>query len=364
MDKNQKPYLLGLSHFPKFGAKRLKLLQNYFSNYKEAFWANYNDLIQAGISEKIAHEFVAARENINLDIILKTLEKENIKTISISEEKYPKLLKEIYDPPVILYYKGEIGDQDNLNIAIVGSRKNTKYGQQVSEQFSYELSQTGLGIVSGLALGIDTIAHNTAVQNNKRTIAVLGTGIDEQSLYPTSNKYLAKKIIDTGGLLISEFPIGTPPLRFNFPQRNRIISGLSLGVLVIEANEKSGALITAEIALEQNRDVFAIPGNIYSPASQGTNNLIKQGAKVISNSQEILEFLDLKQISSNLETKKIIPETLEEAIILEFLSKEPTHINELVRLTRLDTSTINSTLTIMEMKGNVKNLGGMEYILN
>ncbi len=363
MDKVTNKYLIALNHFPKFGAKRLQLLRNYFSNYKEAFFASYNDLIEAGIPEKIAHEFIAARENINIDEILKILEKENIKTISISEEKYPKLLKEIHDPPILLYYKGKINKED-LNIAIVGSRKNTQYGQQVCEQFSYELSQTNIEIVSGLALGIDTIAHNTTIKNNKRTIAVLGTGIDEQSLYPASNKYLAHKIIETGGLLISEFPIGTPPLRFNFPQRNRIISGLSLGVVVIEANERSGALITAEIALEQNRDVFAIPGNIYSPASRGTNSLIKQGAKLITNSQEILEFLDLKQISANIETKKIIPETLEEAIILEFLSKEPTHINELVRLTRLDTATINSTLTIMEMKGNVKNLGGMEYILN
>ena len=356
-------YLIGLSHFTKFGAKRLKLIQNFFPDFESAFKASINELITAGIPENVALEFSSFRENIDLDKIINFLLAEKIDVVAINDENYPRLLKEIYDPPILLYYKGTLTPDTGFNIAVVGSRKHTNYGQQVTNQIVTDLTRNGLTIVSGLALGIDTIAHTVCINNQGRTIAVLGSGIDRQSLYPSSNRYLAEKIVASGGLVMSEFPIGTQPLRYNFPQRNRIISGLSLGTIVIEANEKSGALITAECAAEQNREVFAIPGNIYSPASVGPNNLIKQGAKVVTTVEEILEMLNLNQINTFIETKKIIPETAEEAIILEYLTKLPIHVNELIRLSGLDTARVNSTLTIMEMKGIVKNLGGMEYVL-
>lgn len=360
---NDTKYLIALSHFAKFGAKRLKLIQNFFPDFESAFKASINELITAGIPENVALEFSLARENINIEKIINFLGTENIGVISILSEDYPSLLKEIFDPPIILYYKGTLTPDTGLNLAVVGSRKHTSYGQQVTHQLVADLTRQGLTIVSGLALGIDTYAHNTCVDNNGRTIAVLGSGIDKRSLYPSANRYLAEKIVANGGLILSEYPVGTEPLRYNFPQRNRIISGLSLGTLVIEANEKSGALITAECALEHNREVFAIPGNIYSPSSIGPNNLIKQGAKIVTTAEEIIEALNLNQVKTFIENKNIIPETAEEAVILVHLKKIPMHINELIRLSGLDTASINSTLTIMEMKGIVKNLGGMEYVL-
>mgnify|MGYP003300428085 CR=1 FL=1 len=215
-----------------------------------------------------------------------------IEEILIQSEEYPKQLKNIYDPPVKLYVLGNKQLLSQKGIAIVGTRKASEYGKKVALQFSKDLSQKGINIISGLALGIDTYAHLGTLQQNSigKTIAVLGSGLD--NLYPKQNIELAKKIIKSGGCLISEYPIGTKPERQNFPQRNRIISGLSKGVLVVEANEKSGALITTDFALEQGRDVFAVPGSVFSHISVGTNNLIKQGAKLVSKCEEILEEME------------------------------------------------------------------------
>lgn len=362
MEDNLK-YLIGLSHFSKFGPVRLKKIKKYFPNYRQAFEGNVKEFMLAGIEENISNEFIATRVNINLNQLLNKLENENIKITTPEDKLYPRLLREIYSPPEILYYKGELKENDEFTLAIVGTRKYTSYGQRVGEQITKDLAQNNLTIVSGLALGIDSLVHDATLKVEGRTIAVLGTGVDKQSIYPSSNRYLADKIISSGGAVISEFPLGTPPLRHHFPQRNRIISGLSLGTLVIEAGEKSGALITAKFALEQNREVFAVPGNIYSPVSVGPNNLIKQGAKTVNTANDIMEALDLVKITTYIDNKKIIPESTEEEIITTHLTSEPIHINDLIRLTKLDTNVINSTLIIMEMKGMIKNLGNMHYIL-
>jgi DNA processing protein len=288
--------------------------------------------------------------------------KEGIKIILQGEDDYPALLSEIHEPPLLLYYKGEINDKNPFAIAIVGTRKFSIYGQQVAEKITRELVLRDCSIISGLALGIDTISHNAALNAGGRTVGVLGTGIDGKSIYPSSNRYLADKIIGNGGLIISEFPIKTLPLKYNFPRRNRIISGLSLGTLVIEAGERSGALITADFALEQNREVFAIPGNIFSIVSKGPNRLIRAGAKPVLDVSDIMESFDSAKTYSHIEIKKILPESIEEKTILAYLSHEPRHADELVRLTKLNTSVINSTLTIMEMKGMAKNIGGMMYV--
>ncbi len=360
---NNLKYLISLAHFPKFGQARLKKLKKFFPDLSLAFTAAAAELIKAGLDKNIAYEFVAARNELRPDKIIEKLEQENIKVLTIEDEAYPKLLAEIYDPPQLFFYKGVLDKSDKFSLAVVGTRKYTKYGQQAAENMVFNLAKNNLTIVSGLAYGIDSIAHNTTLKAKGRTIAVLGCGIDKQSIYPSANRYLSDKIVATGGLLISEFPVGTPPLRHHFPQRNRIISGLSLGTLVIEAAAKSGSLITANLALEQNREVFALPGNIYSEVSEGTNNLIKQGAKAVTTAEDIIETLNLAQINTYISTDKVVPETKEEEIILSRLSHEPVHIDELVRLTKLDTSIISSTLVIMEMKGMVKNLGNMEYIL-
>ena len=360
---NNTKYLLGLHSFPKFGPSRLKRIKNYFPDYKQGFCASAHELIKAQIEEKIAYEFIETRSKINLEKILERLGQEKIKIITLGEKEYPKLLKEIYNPPILLYYKGVLPDNNSFNLSIVGARKFTSYGKQVVSEITRDLVQNNINTVSGLALGIDTLAHQVTLDNQGKTYAVLGTGIDNKSIYPPSNYYLAQKIISMGGAIISEFPLHSLPLRHHFPQRNRIISGFSLGTLVIEASIKSGALITARFALEQNREVFAVPGSIFSTLSEGPLNLIRQGANPVKNAKEILESLDLNEINTYINNKKIIADSPEEEIILKFLSKEAVHINDIVRLSTLNVSIVSSTLTLMEMKGMIKNLGGMEYVL-
>jgi len=356
-------YWVGLNNFTKFGPVRFKKLLKHFSDLEAAFKASIAELNRAGIENNIAEEFVAARQEIIPDKLMTDLDEAGVKVVTVNDSRYPKLLAQIYDPPAILYYRGELNGPDEFSVAVVGARKYSSYGRQVVEQIVRDLVNNNLTIVSGLALGIDSIAHETALAANGRTIAVLGSGLGKQNIYPAQNRYLADKIAAQDGLIFSEFPLGTLPLKHHFPQRNRLISGLSLATLIIEASEKSGSLITATHALEQNREVFAVPGNIFSPLSAGANNLIKLGARVITGAKDIIEALNLVQAASFIENKIVIPESAEEEKILSTLSYEPKHVDDLVRLTKLDTSVINSTLIIMEMKGKVKNLGGMQYVL-
>ena len=216
--------------------------------------------------------------------------------------------------------------------------------------------------MSGLALGIDALSHSSTLDVLGKTIAVLGSGVDNQSIYPVSNNLLAQKIIEKGGAVISEFPIGTPPLAHHFPLRNRIISGLSLGTLVVEAGKKSGSLITAYSALDSGREVFAVPGDIYADNSTGTHALLKRGANLATCAEDIIEVLNLEKAPQFVENKKIIPESPAEEKIFKTLTQEPMHINDLIRKSDIDTQTASATLTIMEMKGMVKNLGNMMYV--
>lgn len=356
-------YLIALSHFLKFGPVKIKRLRKYFPDFKTVFSTSVNELMKAGIDEKLALEFISKRHLVPIDKIIEQLHRENIGVIYIGHKQYPKLLAEIYDPPEILYYRGNLDNLSNFNIAVVGSRKYTNYGAQITETIVKDLVRNGLTIVSGLALGIDSLAHATTIRENGHTVAVLGTGINNHAIYPAANKNLADKIIDGGGLVFSEFPLNAPPLKHHFPQRNRIVSGLSLGTLVIEAAEKSGALITSKCALEQNREVFAVPGNIYSHVSIGPNNLIKQGAKAVTCVEDIIETLDIENIPAKIASQKIIPETPEEKSILAHLSHEPLHINDIIKKTALSTASASSTLTIMEIKGLARNIGGMKYVL-
>ena len=282
---------------------------------------------------------------------------EEIKKITIEDENYPKILKEIKDSPKVLYYKGEI-KPDKVCFAIVGTRRYSSYGKQVVLEIAGDLAESGLTIVSGLAPGIDTFCHQAAVERKKRTIAVLGTGLDEKSIYPKSNIRLARGILETGGCLISEYPPGTPGSKFTFPNRNRIISGLSLGTLVIEAKIKSGALITAQWAKKQGRRIFAVPGPIYSSNSKGCHYLIKQGAKLVENANDILKELNLPQKT---EVKEITGETREEQLILNTLKEEGLYIDKIIEKTKLSTAAVASTLAILEIKGKVKNLGANIY---
>lgn len=356
-------YWLALNQFDKFGPVKFKKIKNGFPDMESAFKAPLKDFVSAGIDEKTAEEFIIFRHQIEPEKLLLDLNKEKIKVLTIAEPDYPELLKQIYDPPLLIYYRGDLEAFGGFALAVVGARQYTPYGRQVTEKLARDLSLNGLTVTSGLAVGIDTLAHSAAMEAGGKTIAVLGSGLDQQNIYPSQNRYLADKIQAHGGLILSEYPLGTLPLKHHFPQRNRLISGLSQAVLVIEAGEKSGALITAGHALEQNREVFAVPGSIYSPSSAGTNNLIKMGAKLIMDARDIIESLNLADAAAYIENKKIIPESTEEELILKELAHEPVHIDEIKRLTKLDTAIINSTLTIMEMKGMVRNLGNMRYVL-
>lgn len=281
--------------------------------------------------------------------------------IALQDKEYPAILKEIHDPPKELYINGEIINQDKVAVAIVGTRKFTQYGKQVAYDISGSLAKLGITIVSGLARGIDTFAHEAALESGGRTIAVLGSGLDGESFFPSSNWSLSEKIAKQGAI-ITEYPSGTRGTNFTFPQRNRIVSGLSLGVVVIEAPEKSGALITASLALEQNREVFAVPGNIYERNSQGTNKLIKMGAKLTTNIEDILEELNLTHLLSAENKINYKPENKEEEIVLSLLSIKPVHIDEIIKQSKMPASSINSTLMILELKKVIKNLGKNNFI--
>lgn len=345
------------------GPMRLKRLFAKFKTAENIWRAKDCDLEKIGLEKSIADKFIGERKNISPDKEIEKLNKENIKLLTIFDSEYPKLLKEIYNAPVSMYIKGQM-PQNEFKIAIVGSRKVSSYGKTAANNLAAKLVNIGITIVSGMAMGIDSISHNIAVAAKKPTIAVLGSGLDNKSIYPSINRRLSDEIIAAGGAIISEYPIGTMPLRHHFPQRNRIISGLSLGVIVIEAKKQSGALITARHALEQNREVFAVPGNIFSESSEGANNLIKKGAKLVNSIEDILEELNLKGIKNFQEAQKIIGDTPNEEIILKFLSKDnPVHIDKLAKLSQLDSAIASATLSVMEIKGKIKNIGGMNYIL-
>ncbi|MDO8436310.1 MAG: DNA-processing protein DprA [bacterium] len=297
---------------------------------------------------------------------------EEIKTISIQNKNYPKLLKEIKGAPEVLYMRGEIFPEEDC-FAVVGARLCSPYGKQVALEIAGDLAEAGLTIVSGLAPGIDTASHWAAIERKKRTIAVLGTGVDEKSIYPQSNLELSQKILETGGCLISEYPSGTRGTQFTFPQRNRIISGLSLGVLVVEAKEKSGALITAEWARKQGRKIFAVPGSIHSLNSKGPHYLIKNGSKLVESADDIKkELSSLKKFNPNLlisdidrtRPGRVAGENREESLILDVLKEGALDIEKIIEKTKLPASKIASTLAILEIKNKVRNLGGNIYAIN
>jgi len=300
---------------------------------------------------------------------------DEIKTLKIEDENYPKLLKEIKDAPKVLYYIGSLPKADENCFAVVGTRRYSPYGKQMALEITGDLAETGLTIVSGLMLGIDTFSHQATLERKGRTIAVLGTGLDEKSIYPKENIKLAREIVENGGCLISEYPPGTAGAYFTFPQRNRIISGLSLGVLVVEAkpllpnfgvgtNKKSGsgAIITALHAFEQKRKVFAVPGPIHSSSSKGCHYLIKKGAKLVENANDILTELNLQCL--NLKFKQGVKgENEEENLILESLKEETLYIDKIIERTKLSAAAAAGALAILEIKGKVRNLGGNIYAL-
>lgn len=364
MLEEQTLYLHGINLLPAFGPARLSLLLNYFGSAKNAFLAPLAEIMRAGIDEKIALEFTSLRKNIDLGAEANKLSQNNIDILISTDAKFPKLLLEISKPPPILYIRGSFPSAEELCVSVVGTRKISNYGRSVIPNLISPLVQAGVTLVSGMAFGVDSAVHQISIDAGARTIAVLGGGLDDASLYPKFHQLLAENILQNNGCLISEFPIGTPSLKHHFISRNRIISGLSVATAVIECDLKSGSLITAKYALEQNRQVYAVPGPIYSEGSFGPNNLIKMGAKPFTCADDILEDLNLKTLPQQQQTQSLFGDSPEESAILKLLKHEPVNINELIKTSNLDAGKVTSALTFLEMKGKIKNLGAQQYILS
>ncbi len=287
---------------------------------------------------------------------------QGIKVCTIDDPQYPPLLKEIHGAPEKLWYRGTWPSAPWHSIGVVGSRKMSLYGTTVLPPIVHDLARTGLVITSGLAYGVDALAHSSALEVGGTTIAVVAGGVDDESVYPADHLGLMKRIIDNGGLVISESPPGTRPRKYSFPLRNRIISGISLGVLVAQAAARSGSLITATCALEQDRDVFALPGPLTDPLSEGPHSLIRKGAKLVTSLQDIFEafeFLDLPKEYARPESN---PENEIEATILATMSSEPVHIDTLIKICNRESHMVSSALLMLEMRGVVRNVGNMYYV--
>lgn len=356
-------YIILLAHFPKISPKRFKQIDTTFPSFK-VFWKTEFDDIKTHLKWKddLVHDFLSWRDSLNPAAVAQRLQQEGIRCVTIADDDYPPLLRDIYDPPYCLFVRGDISDL-SFPLAVVGTRKCTAYGKQVTHELVSELAGQGVTIVSGLALGIDGIAHSATLRSAGKTIAVLGSGVDDASIYPRAHYQLGTEILSKGGALISEYPPGTEPTTYTFPLRNRIIAGMSLATLVIEAPKKSGSLITASCSMQNGRDVFAVPQNITSGTASGPHSLIRDGAMLVSCAEDILEALNLRDIEQFVASKEIVPDSPTEAKLLEYLTREAQHIDELTRATGLTSQQVNSTLTLMEMKGIVRNLGGMMYVL-
>ncbi|MBC8184209.1 DNA-protecting protein DprA [candidate division KSB1 bacterium] len=357
--------LINLNAVPGVGPTRLRALVAFFRSTGKIFQASIKELTSVnGVDYKTAKSIQSYSNHKFGEAQVKKAETEGIKIIHFWDEAYPENLKRIYDPPGCLYVKGDFDKQDKFAISVVGTRLPTSYGKTIVDKISKDLGKKGITIVSGLARGIDTLSHLAALRSGSRTIAVLGSGLDK--IYPPENKKLADKIFNQGAV-ISEFPFGTKPDGPNFPRRNRIIAGLSLGTIVIEAGIKSGALLTANYALEHNREVFAVPGNINSPRSDGANQLIKDGARPISGANDVL--IELAQplkyfLKSEKEPENKIPKNLSdiEKTILEVLSGDPIHIDTLAPKIGKSTAETLSLLLPLEFKDLVKQLPGKLFV--
>ena len=391
-------YWIALSQTPGLGAARFRLLEAHFDGDLESAWkAPQRELRAAGIGGGVVKAIAEGRERIDPDRELERLAGCGVRALTWHDEVYPRRLKEIADAPPVLFFRGALRPEDESSVAVVGTRRPTDYGYRVTAELCSELAARGVAVVSGLALGIDARAHKATLDAGGRTIAVLGNGLD--TVYPRENRRLAERIVEEGGALVSEFPLGARPEASNFPRRNRIISGITLGTLITEASETSGTRWTVYHALEQNREIFCVPGSIYSDASKLTNRLIREGAKLVCDVSDILEEIGLdtavRQIPLSLDDPDVAQsspgDTLSNGVgerasvdhgqrtagvaaspatddpdelnLLQHITSEPTHIDDLARLAGRPITEISSILTMLEIKGLVAQAGMMHYQL-
>jgi DNA processing protein len=359
-EASEAKFWVAFSRVPGVGPKRYEAMLARFGSLAEAWRATRSELKEAGLDQRTVRQIADERPSIDPDVEWQRLEAARVRAITWDDPAYPARLREIDDAPPLLYLKGDLVTQDELAVAVVGTRRPTPYGRQVAEEMSYQLAGNLVTVVSGLARGIDGIAHRAALQAGGRTLAVMACGLD--MVYPPEHKKLAAEIAERGAL-ISEQPLGSQPRGDYFPRRNRILSGISLGVLVVEGDLKSGALITANFANDQGREVFAVPGSVYSTQSRGTNLKIQRGeAKLVTNIEDILEELNLQTAPQQIEMLELSPATDTEAELLRHMSREPVHIDEVCRESGLPISTVSSLLAMMELKGLVREIGSKAYV--
>lgn len=356
---NEKLYWIGFNLIKGIGAVRLHGLIQHFGDLGAAWKAQPAELAEAGLGARVIERVVEARETVDLEKIFESIHSQGIKILTWQDETYPARLKEIDQPPPVLYVRGEYLPDDLFAVAIVGTRRVTAYGRQVTEEMASFLAANGITVISGLARGVDAVAHQAALKTGGRTMAVLGSGVDR--IYPPEHRGLADQMMERGAI-ISDYPVGTPPDASNFPPRNRIISGLSLAVVVVEAGETSGALITAEFAAEQGREIFAVPGSILAPQSKGTNKLIQQGALPLLSAADLMQALDLTRVGEHKAARKVIPGDQTEARLLDLLGSEPLHVDEIRNQAGLPIEKVSAALALMELKGLVRQVGGMNYV--
>jgi DNA processing protein len=356
---DERAYWIGFNLVKGIGAVRFQSLLDHFGDAESAWIATSEELSQAGLSEKILERFKDLKSTLDLEKYWDSIQKQGIRILTWKDGEYPPHLKEIEQPPPVLYVRGDITLEDQWAVAIVGTRQVTAYGRQVTEELTSALVHNGVTVISGLARGVDAVAHNAALKAGGRTLAVLGSGVDK--IYPPEHRQMADKILAQGAL-ISDYAPGTPPESTNFPPRNRIISGLSMAVVVVEAGETSGALITADFAVEQGREVFAVPGNIMAPQSKGCNRLIANGARPMLKAEDVLEALDLTRNIERREIRRAVPSDATEAALLEMLDLEPLHVDDIRAQSGLPIEKITSALTMMELKGMVRQVGKMNYV--
>ena len=356
---DQKAYWIAFNKVAGIGPARLDMLMKACGSVEAAWKASIRQLKEAGLDKRSLESLLEARRTIDPQAELARVQGADIQVLTWDDAHYPANLRLTDAPPPVLYVRGELLPSDEWAVALVGTRRASAYGREVAHTVATDLATAGVTVVSGLALGVDTVAHKAALEAGGRTIAVLGSGVDQ--LYPPQNRGLALKIAQQGAV-ISEYPLGVRPEASNFPPRNRIISGLSRGIVVVEASQRSGALITANFAAEQGRDVFAVPGSILHPGSAGCNMLIQNGATPLLTSNDVLEQLNLIHIHELQSVRAVTPTDPLEEQLLAHLTREPSAIDEIVRNSQMSSAQVSSLLTMMELKGLVRQVGAASYV--
>lgn len=359
MQDDPRLYWIAFNLVKGIGSARMRAMLEHFGQVQAAWEAAPAELESAGLSPRLVEAVEQVRQANLPQRTWELIQKQGITVLTWADEAYPRRLKEIDQPPPVLYVRGQLADEDQWSVAIVGTRRATAYGRQAAGELAAGLARRGVTVVSGLARGIDAIAHQAALQAGGRSLAVLGSGVDQ--IYPPEHRRLADQMCQNGAL-VSDYPPGTPPEATNFPPRNRIISGLSLAVVVIEAGDTSGALITASFASEQGRAVFALPGSIYAAQSNGTNRLIREGAHIYLDLPDLLEVLNLGQVSQQRAARAVLPADATEAKLYALLGRDPIHVDEIGARAELPISQVSAALALMELKGLVRQVGGMNYV--